>query len=149
MPLDIGGLFKKGGAKLIEVVGDALDKNITNKEERDAAKLAFSQEANRHLEAIGDDFNKQLELILQDRQSAREMFKANSTLQKVYAFVFLGAYVCLSGVMIYMIYHIAAVDVKIPEWGIGFVSTIWGAMSTKVGTVTDFLFGSSMPGDKK
>lgn len=77
------------------------------------------------------------------------MFKANSTLQKIYAIVFLTAYVILSLLMIFGIYEIAVEKIEISDWGIGFVSSIFGAMSIKVGTVTDFLFGSSMPGDKK
>lgn len=149
MALDIKDIFTRGAEKLVTSIGDAFDKNFTSKEEKETIKLEIQKELNRHLETMANDATHQLELILSDRQDAREMFKVNSQLQKIYAAVFLSAYVLLSALMIGMIWHIALSDIHIPEWGIGFVSTIWGAMSTKVGTVTDFLFGSSMAPDRK
>ncbi len=148
MPLNLGTIFSKGAKELVSVVGDAFDKNFTSKEEKEAAKLALTQELNRHIEAMMSDATKQTELILADKQNAREMFKVNSSLQKIYAIVFLGAYVLMSCAMCYAIFNLGG-DIKLPDWGIGFISTIWGAMSMKVGTVTDFLFGASMTPDKK
>lgn len=141
-------IFKAGAEKVVKAVGDAFDQNFTSKEEKEAAKLAAIQEANRHLEELMNDTTEQMRLVLSDKQNAREMFKVNSSLQKIYAIVFLAAYVILSGAMCYMIYVIAIHKVELPDWGIGFISTIWGAMSMKVGTVTDFLFGASMTPDK-
>lgn len=149
MSFDLKGIFKAGTEKVIAATGKALDDLITNKEEREAAKLALQAELNRHAEALANDSTKQLELVLSDKQSAREMFKVNSSLQKIYAIVFLAAYVILSGAMCYMIYVISIHKINLPDWGIGFISTIWGAMSMKVGTVTDFLFGASMTPEKK
>lgn len=48
------GLFQSGAAKVVDSIGDALDKNITNKEEKEAAKLAVIQELNRHTEVTQD-----------------------------------------------------------------------------------------------
>lgn len=149
MSFDLKGIFKAGAKEVIDSIGNALDKNLTNKEEREAAKLAVQAEINRHLEVLAADSTKQMELVLSDKQNAREMFKVNSSLQKIYAIVFLAAYVLLSGAMCYMIYVISVQKIDLPDWGIGFISTIWGAMSMKVGTVTDFLFGASMTPEKK
>jgi len=146
--IDLKGLFSKGIEKAATAIGDAFDKNFTSKEEREIQKLEALKELNRHLEVSIMDATKQLELILSDKQSAREMYKANSSLQKIYAIVFLIAYVVMSGAMCYAIFHLNG-NIKLPDWGIGFISTIWGAMSMKVGTVTDFLFGASMTPDKK
>lgn len=147
--IDLKGLFKTGAEKVIKTTGEVLDNLITSKEEREAAKLAIQAELNRHEEELNKQFNKQMELVLSDKQNAREMFKVNSSLQKIYAIVFLAAYVILSGAMCYMIYVISVHKIDLPDWGIGFISTIWGAMSMKVGTVTDFLFGASMTPEKK
>jgi hypothetical protein len=146
--IDLKGLFSKDIEKAATAIGDAFDKNFTSKEEREIQKLEALKELNRHLEVSIMDATKQLELILSDKQSAREMYKANSSLQKIYAIVFLIAYVVMSGAMCYAIFHLNG-NIKLPDWGIGFISTIWGAMSMKVGTVTDFLFGASMTPDKK
>jgi hypothetical protein len=114
MPLDIGGLFKKGGAKLVEVLGDALDKNITNKEERDAAKLAIEQEANRHMEALMADATRQQELENADRDSARKMQEAalaqNDLFSKRFTY-YLAAFVIVSAVG----YGVALLFVPVPE----------------------------------
>ena len=148
MALNLKSIFSAGASKLVESVTSGLDSLITNKEELAAAKLAIDKEVNRHVEAMMADTTKQTELILSDKQNAREMFKTNSSLQKIYAIVFLGAYVIMSGTMSYAIFNLNGND-KLPDWGIGFISTIWGAMSMKVGTVTDFLFGASMTPEKK
>lgn len=33
--------------------------------------------------------------------------------------------------------------VKLPDWAVAFISTVFGAMSAKVSTIVDFFFGSS------
>lgn len=150
MPNFLTKLFSGGAKEIISSVGSALDGLITSKEELAAAKLEIEKEVNRHIEALSGSANKELELVLSDRQNAREMFKANSHLQKIYAIVFLSAYVGLTAGMCFMVYKIAVDNIHIADWAIGFTSSIWGAMSTKVSTITDFLFGSSYTmGDSK
>jgi len=131
--------------KVVDSVGNILDGLITNKEELAAAKLALEKELHRHHEALLENANRELEAILNDKASAREMFKANSSLQKVYAITFLIAYVALSTTLI-----IAALDkAEIADYAIALISSIFGAMTTKVGTITDFLFGSSLGSHSK
>lgn len=65
-------IFKAGGAKIVETIGDAIDKNITNKEEREAAKLAAIQESNRSIEAMTREANELEKAYLADVQSARD-----------------------------------------------------------------------------
>lgn len=131
--------------EVVDSVGGILDNLITNKEELAAAKLALEQELNRHYETVMANATRELELVLNDKASAREMFKANSSLQKVYAITFLIAYVALSSTLI-----IAALDkAEIADYAIALISSIFGAMTTKVGTITDFLFGSSLGSHSK
>lgn len=148
MAFNLKGLFQGKAKEVLDSAFKGLDGLITNKEELAKIKLEAEQELNRHVEAMEQSAIRELELVLSDKQSAREMFKANSNLQKIYAIVFLAAYVLLSAGMCHMIYIMSVNQTHVPDWGIGFVSTIWGAMSMKVGTVTDFLFGASMAPDK-
>lgn len=141
-------IFSTGAKEVVSTVGTVLDNLITSKEEKEAAKLAIEQEINRHMEAIMHDTTRQTELILADKQSARDMYKHNSGLQKIFALCFLGMYMALSILMLCKILGVFGVEVpKIDEFGTIWISTLWGGMTAKLNTITDFLFGAGM--DKK
>jgi len=144
----IGSVITKifgGSAKeVITSISNGLDSLLTSKEEKEAAKLLIEKEVNRHVENMRDQANHELELILSDKQNAREMYKASSGLQKIYAIVFLCAYIILTCGIVFMIFNIAGSKINLPEWGVAFISSVWGGMSAKVSTVTDFLFGAGM-----
>ena len=112
-----------GGA--VGKVGDAFDKNFTSKDE----KLG-------HL-------NESLGRNIDDRISAREMYKSDASLQKWYALAFLVMFVLVLGGMIGVIAYFTMNDVKAPDWAIAFFTTVFTAISMKIGTITDFLFGGS------
>lgn len=141
MPFDLGGLLKKGGAKLIEVVGDALDKNITNKEERDAAKLALQQEVNRHLEAVMADATRQHELDNADRDSARrreEAFvKATGRADWFQYFIGAAAVLGIFPLMYYVLNH------EIPEKNEHIVILLVGELIGVVVSIYSYHYGSS------
>lgn len=82
-------------------------------------------------------------LEIDDRKDARKMYTANSELQKIFAISFLIGYLIVTFAAGLMVYVIAVKDIHVPDWAIGFVGTVWGGMSAKVSTITDFLFGSS------
>ena len=107
-------IFSAAGAKLVKSFGDALDQNITNKEERDAANLALTQEINRNLEAIMTDATKQIELENADRDSARDMQKAALAQSDLFSkrfMYYLAAFVNVSSVG----YGIALLFIEVPE----------------------------------
>jgi len=84
------------------------------------------------------------ELEVEDRKNARFLYSSDSTVQKILAIVFTIAYFLLSYVMFrYFIEE----DISLGEFEIGFISTIFGAMSAKVNTVVDFFFGGSAKKD--
>jgi hypothetical protein len=125
----IGGLF----GKVVENAEGILDKVITTDKERDEAKLALKKLL---LEAETEAFNKEVE----DRKSARDMYKDDAVIQKVLATLFTVAYFGLS----FMMFRFFVLgDIDMGEFEISFVSTIFGAMSAKVNTVVDFFFGGS------
>ena len=125
----IGGLF----GKVVDNAEGILDKVITTDKERDEAKLALRRLL---LDAETEAFKQEVE----DRKSAREMYKDDAFIQKVLATLFTAAYFGLS----FMMFRFFVMgDIDMGEFEISFVSTIFGAMSAKVNTVVDFFFGGS------
>ena len=125
----LGGLF----GKVVENAEGILDKVITTDKERDEAKLALKRLL---LEAEQEAFAKEVE----DRKSARDMYKDDAIIQKVLATLFTIAYFGLSFMMFR---YFVTGDLELGEFEISFISTIFGAMSAKVNTVVDFFFGGS------
>ena len=125
----IGGLF----SKVVNNAEGILDKVITTDKERDEAKLALKRLL---LEAEKEAFAKEVE----DRKSARDMYKDDAFIQKILATLFTAAYFGLS----FMMFRVFVMgDIDLGEFEISFISTIFGAMSAKVNTVVDFFFGGS------
>ena len=125
----IGGLF----GKVVDNAEGILDKVITTDKERDEAKLALKRLL---LEAEQEAFAKEVE----DRKSARDMYKDDAIIQKILATLFTIAYFGLS----FMMFRFFVMgDIDMGEFEISFISTIFGAMSAKVNTVVDFFFGGS------
>ena len=125
----IGGLF----GKVVENAEGILDKVITTDKERDEAKLALKRLL---LEAEQEAFKQEVE----DRKSARDMYKDDAIIQKILATLFTIAYFGLS----FMMFRFFVMgDIDMGEFEISFISTIFGAMSAKVNTVVDFFFGGS------
>ena len=125
----IGGLF----GKVVENAEGILDKCITTDKERDAAKLAIKK---LMLEAEKEAFAKEVE----DRKSARDMYKDDAFIQKILASLFTVAYF---GITFVMFNYFVTKSIDLGEFEISFISTIFGAMSAKVNTIVDFFFGGS------
>ena len=125
----LGGLF----GKVVENAEGILDKVITTDKERDEAKLALKRLL---LDAEAEAFKQEVE----DRKSARDMYKDDAIIQKILATLFTIAYFGLSFMMFR---YFVTGDLELGEFEISFISTIFGAMSAKVNTVVDFFFGGS------
>ena len=125
----IGGLF----GKVVENAEGILDKCITTDKERDAAKLAIKK---LMLEAEKEAFANEVE----DRKSARDLYKDDAIIQKVLATLFTIAYF---GITFVMFNYFVTKSIDLGEFEISFISTIFGAMSAKVNTIVDFFFGGS------
>ena len=125
----VGGLF----GKVLDNAEGILDKVITTDKERDEAKLALKSIM---LEAEREAFAKEVE----DRKSARDMYKDDAIIQKVLATLFTVAYF---GITFVMFNYFVTKTIDLGEFEISFISTIFGAMSAKVNTIIDFFFGGS------
>lgn len=146
MPAWLSKILGDGVGNLIASVGDTAKKFITTEKDRQEFEMALQQIAmeGRKLTMEAE------EQFFKDRQSAREMYKTDSWLQKVFAITFLVGYLALTITMIYIVVGwIGAREISIPEWAVALISTIYGGMSAKVNTITDFLFGSSQGSREK
>ena len=129
----IGNIMSGLFGKIVDNAEGILDKVITTDKERDEAKLALRRVL---LEAEAEAFAKEVE----DRKSARDMYKDDALIQKILATLFTAAYFGLSFMMFR---YFVMGDIEMGEFEISFISTIFGAMSAKVNTVVDFFFGGS------
>ena len=120
-------ILGSGGGKLIEGIGSVVDRFVTTDKEKDEMKIAL------------------MEVVNSDKDSARSLYKKDSWLQKVYGIVFLLGYIGISYYMMDMLFDIKEVNSVTST----FISMIFTAMSMKVNTITDFLFGGSLSENSK
>jgi hypothetical protein len=125
----LNGLF----SKVLDNAEGILDKVITTDKERDQAKIELQKLL---LEAEREAFAKEVE----DRKSARDMYKDDAIIQKILATLFTVAYFGISYVMFN---YFVKGAINLGEFEITFISSIFGAMSAKVNTIIDFFFGGS------
>ena len=125
----VGTLF----GKVLENADQILDTVITTDKEREEAKLSIKKVL---LDAEKEAFEKEVE----DRISARNLYQDDAVIQKILATLFTVAYFALTYVMFqYFVQN----SIDLSDYEIGFISTVFGAMSAKVNTIVDFFFGGS------
>jgi len=125
----VGTLF----GKVLENADQILDTVITTDKEREEAKLSIKKVL---LDAEKEAFEKEVE----DRISARNLYQDDAIIQKILATLFTVAYFALTYVMFqYFVQN----SIDLSDYEIGFISTVFGAMSAKVNTIVDFFFGGS------
>lgn len=124
------------------LVGQAstiIDEVVTTDEERLKLKNEFEK-------VIQDHEKEMFALEVQDRSSARTMFIDDSIIQKILAIIFTCAYFFLS----YTMFKFFVLNtLELSDYEIGFVSSVFGAMSSKVNTIIDFFFGGSSKSKSK
>ena len=124
----IGDIF---GGPVIESIGNVADKFITTKQEKEEFKAELLK--------VKQQFEMDIyALEVEDRKSAREMYKEDSGLQKVFSIVFLAGYI---GMTVFLFGWVVRQSYE--PWAISLISAIWGGVSAKINTIVDFLFGSS------
>jgi len=68
------------------------------------------------------------------------MYKDDAIIQKILATLFTVAYF---GLTYTMFKYFVLNELELSDYEIGFISTVFGAMSAKVNTIVDFFFGGS------
>lgn len=126
-------MFKNIIGKLVGQASTIIDEVVTTDEERLALKQKFEEVVQNHEKEM-------YALEVEDRKSARNLFADDSIIQKVLAIIFTAAYFFLSYTMFkYFVMN----TLELSDYEIGFISTVFGAMSSKVNTIIDFFFGGS------
>ena len=134
----------KLGGSVTEIIGsvrDTVDEFTLSGEEKQEFEIKM-REVDLDFKKLGMEME---ETYMKDRQSAREMYMKDSSLQKTFALVFLIFYCLISMGMITMIISMAFFNTKIilPDWGVMLITSVFTGMSVKVNTIVDFLFGGS------
>lgn len=135
-------IFKGGAEGIIGSVGETVDRFVTTEEEKKEAELALRR-VDLELQKLQMDLEQ---AYLEDRASARAMYEKDSGLQKAFAVVFLAGYLAISGIMLWLVLSwipSAGVAMDMPQWAIVLITSVFTAMSTKVNTIVDFLYGGS------
>jgi hypothetical protein len=144
----LGTIFggEGGVGSVVKSVGDAVGQFVDKPEDKLKLQQAMS-EADLAVRKLAFDAQTS---YMQDRASARELYGKDNSVQKVYALTFLIGYVVITlALLIVVVGWIGVAHVVIPDWASLLIGTIFGAMSQKVGTVTDFYFGSSQSSSDK
>lgn len=77
---------------------------------------------------------------VEDREGARVLYKDDSSMQKLFAILFLVAYITLS----WWLLKILMGNSEIPDLAETMITMIWTGTSTKLNTIIDFFFGGSV-----
>jgi hypothetical protein len=126
-------MFKNILKSLVGQASTIIDEVVTTDEERLVLKNKLEQLGQQHEQEV-------FKLEVEDRKSARTMFSDDSIIQKILAIIFTAAYFFLSYTMFkYFVMN----TLELSDYEIGFISTVFGAMSSKVNTIIDFFFGGS------
>ena len=131
----LGGLF----GKIVDNAEGIIDELVTTTEEKEKLKLELNKIM---LEAEREAFSKEVE----DRKDARSLYKDDAFIQKILATLFTVAYF---GITFVMFSYFVTKSLELGEFEISFISTIFGAMSSKVNTIIDFFFGGSSRNKEK
>lgn len=123
-------------------VADIVDQFIENPQEKADLLLALKN----HELAEQQSKRADVQIYLDDKDSARKMqIATKSKAPGRISFIFITAYFILVGILIYTLTKWISLDV--PNYIVAFVSTIFSSVSTLVGMIVAFYFGSSQAGE--
>jgi len=143
-------LISGKGSEIIESVGNVADKFITTGQEKEEFKAEIQKEVNRHLETLGEQQNKELEIYLSDVANSREMntkiqeSDKASWLSKNIAYVIDGIFVVSFITMLVLIFLRA-----VPEENKELFYTGFGVLGAMLSTVVNFHRGTSIGSERK
>jgi len=143
-------LISGKGSEIIESVGNVADKFITTGQEKEEFKAEIQKEVNRHLETLGEQQNKELEIYLSDVANSREMntkiqeSDKASWLSKNIAYIIDGIFVVSFISMLVLIFMKA-----VPEENKELFYTGFGVLGAMLSTVVNFHRGTSIGSERK
>jgi len=137
----LGKIFSMGAEKLVGAIGDAFDKNFTNKEERLKAEAEIQKLVTQHVQEMERLSNEQFKAEVEDRSSARnreaEFVKATGHID------YLMWLLAISGMSIftYMVWFV--LNEIVPEKNEKLVYHLFGIIEGVVLSIFGYFFGSS------
>lgn len=146
----IGKVTSTGAANIVESVGNVADKFITTGQEKEEFKAEVAKEINRHIEAMASAQNSELETLMKDMDSARDMNSRiqesdkASWLSKNIAYIIDCVFVVAFILMLVMIFNKA-----VPESNKELFYTGFGLLGANVSTILNFHRGTSIGSERK
>ena len=146
----IGKVTSTGAANIVESVGNVADKFITTGQEKEEFKAEVAKEVNRHIEAMAAAQNSELETLMKDMDSARDMNSRiqesdkASWLSKNIAYLIDCVFVVAFILMLVMIFNKA-----VPESNKELFYTGFGLLGANVSTILNFHRGTSIGSERK
>lgn len=146
----IGKVTSTGAANIVESVGNVADKFITTGQEKEEFKAEVAKEINRHIEAMASAQNAELETLIKDMDSARDMNSRiqesdkASWLSKNIAYLIDCVFVVAFILMLVMIFNKA-----VPESNKELFYTGFGLLGANVSTILNFHRGTSIGSERK
>lgn len=146
----IGKVTSTGAANIVESVGNVADKFITTGQEKEEFKAEVTKEINRHIEAMAAAQNAELETLMKDMDSARDMNSRiqesdkASWLSKNIAYLIDCVFVVAFILMLVMIFNKA-----VPESNKELFYTGFGLLGANVSTILNFHRGTSIGSERK
>lgn len=142
MGLNIKSIFSSGAEKLVTAVTSGLDSLITNKEEREAAKLAIQQEINRHVEVMQASADKELQVQFENTKDARQAeVERMKILGRADYFQYVIGIIPVLGLPA-LVYYV--MNNSIPERNEHLAMLIIGEVLGFVGAIYNYHYGSSV-----
>lgn len=146
-------IFGEKANNIVGTVIDGVDRFVTNPQERQTWEMEKEQlKAKIQFEFAQLQFQSE-KLYTEDRQSARATFERKGFLHTVFALSFLLGYFVITGGLVWFIWNLVRIGMgspeasqaiaNIPSWAAALIGGIFSAMSSKVNTIVDFLFGGS------
>lgn len=140
----LDGIIKGVTSGAVEGLGDTASK-IIGKFKADPTEIAKAQHEIKM--ATKEYAMKDKERRLKDKISARDMYKNDSMIQKIFALVFLGSYVSLVFFILYSIFNRSFSSLE--NWTVALITTLITTMSNKLNTITEFFFSGSSKDENK
>lgn len=129
----VGGNYVGAVSKVGKMIKEGIDKKNIKESELTSLLQEF--------EMFKMNFEKEcFEMEAQDRENARELYKEDSSMQKIFGIFFLFAYSLLSWYLL----DILLGEKEIPKLAETMITMIWTGTSTKLSTIVDFFFGGSV-----
>ena len=141
MPNILSKIFSAGAAKLVGSIGEAIDRNITSKDEREKNNIELQKIITSHIQAMEAQTNLTFAKEVEDRASARsretDFIKAAGHIDYLMWFLAISA----MGIFGFMIWKV--IYSSVPSENRELIFHIFGIVEGVILSVFGYYFGSS------